>query len=132
MIIPANFDEIPDKIPQIPPGEYVFNVVSADVEPTTKDPKKDKIVLIAEIIDGPQAGRKCYEHMGISSEFGLVRAKQLFRACGLRSADEFDTVNLIGCQFKALVKNGVYTDSSGETQENSSISRFMYEVEAEV
>ena len=68
--------------------------------------------------------------MGISSDFGLVRVKQLFRACGVAT---YDTVDLIGAEFRALVKNGTYQDkSTGETKENSSISKFMWEAEAAV
>lgn len=133
MIIEANFDEVPDSIKPIPPGEYVFNIVKADVEQVVSNPDRQKIVLEAEIVEGEQAGRKCYEHMGISTPNGLVRVKQLWRACGLSLSDQIDTVDLIGAQFRALVRNGTYTDKdTQEIKENSSISKFMYEAEPAV
>jgi len=129
-LIPTNFDEIADEIKPIPAGQYTLNIIKAEIEPTKNDPNKDKLVLVLEVDSGPQQGRKCYEHIGISNDYGLTTVKQICKAAGLHpGADGIDTTDLVGLSLKARVKNGTYKAADGEVRENSSIAQYLWKDE---
>ena len=130
MLIKANFDEIADEVFPIPPGVYTFNILEASVEETKKDPTKDKVVLKMEVVGGEHEGRQQYEHIGISSDRGLVTLKQIILACGLTPGLDLDTSDLVGQTLQARIKARTYTDAeSGEVRETSSVAGYLWKDE---
>ncbi len=130
-LINANFDDIADEVKPIPAGIYTFEIISADIEPTKKDPNKEKVVLKLQVTDGEQQGRQQFEHIGVSNDRGLTTLKQVAMASGLAvGAAGLDTTDLVGRTLQARIKARTYQDpESGETKEASGISAYLWRQE---
>lgn len=130
--IAVNFDEVPDFVPPISTGIYTFRIVSANVEEVRNKPDREKVVLELEVdMDGNEFhGRKQFEHIGISHERGRTTIKQVCMAVGLVvGAGGLDTDELIGRTLQARIKQGTYTDSSGEVRENARVAGYLWRKE---
>lgn len=110
-IIKKNMASVPDEIPPLDAGEYIFKILKADVEDIPDDdqwnPGKQRLVLQLQVdVEGsPMHGRMLFDRITLDTDQGDVAFKRLIKSAGLIPSSDFDTDTLVDRHCKATVKN---------------------------
>lgn len=130
-IIKRNMAEVPDEIPPLDAGIYVFKVVKAEVETIPDDaaynPGKQQLAVQLQVDqEGHNLhGRMQFDRILLEDDQGLVKFKHLIKAAGLVPGNDFDTDTLVDKHVKAEVKNRAGKgENAGKMYAN--ISKYLF------
>lgn len=126
--IQANFDEVPDKIPQIDPGVYTVQITKSTVDRNKKD-DGDNLVLELKIDDSasPNHNRTLKVYCSLKPPYGLIGLKKIAKSCGIVVGKEgVDTDDFLNKHAKVKVGPRVYNDAeTGEAKEASEVKEWL-------
>jgi hypothetical protein len=121
-----NFNEVPDRVPNITPGIYTLRIDEPPtIEPQSKHPEKSNLVVKFRIDDeGEWKDRQLTNYIGTDRH---VDIKRLALACGVTISDKgLATEDFIGKRCKAVINLRSYLDKdSNEMKETSNIKEFL-------
>jgi len=123
----VNFNDVPDVIKNIDPGKYLLEVAKVPaLEPSKSGTGQNLIIDFRVSTEGEFYGRSVRDYIFLN-EFGLVKAKQFIKGCGCSiTSDGINTEELLGCKIDALlVKSAYKDDATGETIENTKVSKYV-------
>lgn len=125
--IAVNFENVPDKEMPLPPGVYNLTIVDAGIEPTKRDPGKNKLVVEMELSDptSEHNGRRVFDHIPLSR---LTRVKRLMLSAGVNPSQRgLEVSELVGKTVKVSVDTREYADEvSGETRETNQVRDYLF------
>lgn len=130
MELNVNFEEIPDKVPVLEPGQYTFDVVSLDHrEAQGKAGENYRASL--RVNDGPAGGKRFddtfwIEDLGNPTSFTAVRMKHLLLSLGMDPKVKHQTEDFVGKSGTAIVTNRTYQDKEGSTQQAAQVKDYIY------
>jgi hypothetical protein len=126
--INTNFNDVPTEMTPIPPGDYVLDVVNAQIADNKARTGQNLNVELA-VVEGPgpetkYAGRKVFDNISLKMS---TKIKRLALSCGIVPGSEgFETESLIGLRCKAILKTNAYQDrDTGEQKSNTKISDYV-------
>ena len=124
-----NFNEVPDEIKPIPPGEYNLEVSEPPEISPAKSGKGNNMIVQFAVADGEFARRTMRHYFFLGNEIGLVNTKRFLKAAGITpGAEGISTEELAGRIVKAKIGERVYQDQdTGEDRTTSEIKAFMFE-----
>lgn len=132
--IEINTEEIPDKVPVIPAGEYVLECFEAATEiGKTRDdgsPGDNQLLLKLKVVapGTPNDGRQHYERLNLSpQDFFRVKLKKALQSLGVPlSKTGFNAQDCIGKSARVLMSVRTYKDKqTDETIEASNIKQWL-------
>ena len=129
-LIDINLDETPEVMPTLKVGSRVLTI--KDVEQQTDRNDKSFVMVEFEVEepDSPEHGDKTWDRFYLEFKPARVKFKQLCLSAGHGHGSEgVDTSELIGETVKALVKPRTYKDDSGEIQETTQISKYVFDAD---
>ena len=129
-LIEINLDETPEVMPTLKVGTRILRIT--DVENQTDKNNKSFIMVEFEVAepDSEENGDKAWDRFYLEFKPARVKFKQLCMSAGHGHGSEgVDTSELIGETVKALVKPRTYKDDSGEIQETTQISKYVFDAD---
>ena len=127
--IAINFDEVPDKVPQVAPGIYPVKVKDARLEENKKKTGENMVLeLTVEDSTSPEHGRPLYSYTSMMPPHGPINCKHILLSCGVPlSKDGFEVTELIGKIGRVRVEARNYVDEkTGETKEGTQIKEWLH------
>jgi len=122
----VDFNDVPDSIPPIAPGEYEVEVVGV---PEWKDDKKltgKNLVVVLRIVDeGQFKGRMLTDYISNKIDSWKVRVKRLILAAGFKPGMGFDLTELAGRKVRVTVTARTYKDDSGQEQQSANLKDYI-------
>ena len=130
MKLNVDLTQTPDKIQNVPAGEYFCNIDSVELaEPKGK--QKERYAFTFSVSEGQFSGRKIFDNFPV--EFlaqqdhpATIRFKHLVKSAGITiSTDGVDTDELVGKTVRLTVVHRTYKDDSGTMQEASNVKDYI-------
>ena len=123
------FKDVPDEVPPmepITPGEYDVEIQGIPTIGLTK--KGDHQLITLEVLimsEGDFQGRKIKDWICLN-DFGKVKAKNLFTACGQDPEGDVNLDDLSGCIIAAKIKGNPFKNrDTGEMVMGSAIDKYI-------
>lgn len=110
-VIKKNMADVPDEIPPLDAGIYVFKVVKEELvtldDNDKYNPGKDQLQIQLQVnSEGhPMHGRMQFDRITLGTDQGDVAFKRLIKSCGLIPGANFDTADLVDKNCRAEVVN---------------------------
>lgn len=115
-----DFGEVPDEFKVVDAGRYTFQIEEEPKVENSKSGNGKNLIISAVIQDeGEFFGRKMKWFIYLS-EMGMITLKRLAKACGIEIGPEgFDTADLVGVSFNAVVSHSQYDDPDDPEQKRT-------------
>jgi len=126
-LLEANFDDVPDEILSIEPGEYAVEIEGTpEILDTKKGTGRNLVVVFRITEDGPFKRRTIKQYIYLS-DIGLTTAKQLSKAAGVEvGAGGLQTEELAGQALKIRVVQRPYKNpETGEVEQRSQVGGYV-------
>lgn len=125
--IQVNLNDVPDKVPQIAPGEQVLEIIKAEMAVSKKGNNMLVIEFKVNNDSSKDHGRAISDYIGgLDKDFGQVRLRRLCKSAGMTDLSAVDTSDLVGKSVKAILAPSTYTADDGTTQENTKIKDYLF------